>query len=52
MSTHSGYSGTSVDKYALYDYNNMCGFIAVASTPVKMKSVSVSTSATSIILPG
>ena len=30
MSTHSGKSGTSVDNYALYDYNNMCGFIAVA----------------------
>ena len=31
MSTHSGYSSeNSVEKYALYDYNNMCGFIAVA----------------------
>ena len=34
MSTYSGYRGASTDEYLLYDYNNMCGFIAVAPSPL------------------
>ena len=36
MSTYSEFSGTSTDGYLLYDYNNMCGFIAVAPSPMLM----------------
>ena len=51
MSTYSGKSGTSTENYLMYDYNNVCGFIAVASTPNQMQNVSMSVSSTTYSIP-
>ena len=43
MSTHSGMSNAyDVADYLMYDYNNACGFIAVAPAPGALTSVTVS----------
>lgn len=42
ISTHSGSASSTVTDYQMYDYNNMCGFIAIAPIPEQMTSVEVS----------
>ena len=43
MSTHSGMTAAgSVTDYLMYDYNNACGFIAIAPAPTTMTSLTVS----------
>ena len=43
MSTHSGMTGAGlVADYLMYDYNNACGFIAIAPAPTTMASLTVS----------
>ena len=52
MSTHSGMSATGVTLgYLIYDYNNACGFIAVAPAPGIINSVVISDTETGISLP-
>ena len=43
MSTHSGMTAAGiVTDYLMYDYNNACGFIAIAPAPATMTSLTVS----------
>ena len=43
MSTHSGMTAAGlVSGYLMYDYNNACGFIAIAPAPTTMSSLTVS----------
>ena len=45
MSTHSGMTDAGlVTGYLMYDYNNACGFIAVAPAPTTMTSLTISDS--------
>ena len=40
MSTHSGMTTTGlVGDYLMYDYNNACGFVAIAPAPITMASL-------------
>ena len=43
-------SGDTTD-YLMYDYNNACGFIAVAPEPIIMSSLTVSSSEESLAPP-
>ena len=52
MSTHSGMTtGGLVNEYLMYDYNNACGFIAIAPAPVTMSSLTVSDTETGTTAP-
>ena len=52
MSTHSGMTDAGViTDYLMYDYNNACGFIAVAPAPTAISSITLSDTETGITVP-
>ena len=52
MSTHSGMTAAgAVTDYLMYDYNNACGFIAIAPAPVTMTTLTVSDNETGTTAP-
>ena len=52
MSTHSGMTNAGlVLEYLMYDYNNACGFIAVAPAPTTMTSFTISATETGTTAP-
>ena len=53
MSTHSGMadSNSDVADYLMYDYNNACGFIAIAPTPGNLSSVAITSTETGTSSP-
>ena len=52
MSTYSGMSESGdTSDYLLYDYNYVCGFIAIAPEPIEMASLSVSANESVTIAP-
>ena len=53
MSTHSGMADSTglVSDYLMYDYNNACGFIAIAPKPKNMTSLTVSDNETGTTAP-
>ena len=52
MSTHSGMTAAGlVGDYLMYDYNNACGFVAIAPAPITMSSLTVSDTETGTTAP-